>query len=97
MNLRRWMMLTLALLGGLLLASVALAAPTVTTIERWVLAGGGGHAASAPYTLDGAIGQPVVGRVHQAGYELFAGFWGGGAGSRPTHEIYLPLILRRHS
>jgi len=74
----------------LLLAGVILANGT-PSIDRYVIGGGGGHSEAAPYTLDGTIGQPVVGLASGDGYELCSGFWCGAAAG---YEIYLPLVLR---
>ncbi len=72
-----------------LVAGVALA--NGTTISRYVIGGGGGHAEAAPYALDGTIGQPVTGVVSDSGYELCSGFW---CGAAVRYFIYLPLVLR---
>jgi hypothetical protein len=85
--------LVLALLGGLALAGAVLAAPAATSIERWVLSGGGGHTEADPYALDGTIGQPLVGTELAGGYTLCAGFW---CGAEAGHRIYLPLVVREH-
>jgi len=82
----------LALAVLLLLTSVALANGT-PSIDWWVIGGGGGHAEADPYTLDGTVGQPVVGVVSNAPYELCPGFQGG-AGAE--YKIYLPVILRNY-
>ncbi len=83
--------LVLALLGCLALVGAVLAAPAATTLERWVMAGGGGRAAGAPYSLDGTIGQPLVGWDQHAGHALCAGFW---CGAESRVRIWLPLVVR---
>jgi hypothetical protein len=75
----------------LLLTSVALANGT-PSVDWWVIGGGGGHAETAPYALDGTVGQPLVGVVSNTPYQLCFGFWGGGA----EYKIYLPVILRNY-
>jgi hypothetical protein len=90
MNRKVRTVVALGLFCCLVLGSVVLAAPEATTIDWWVIASGGGHAETGAYTLDGTIGQPVVGRDQNAGYGLCAGFWGCGAG----HRVYLPLVVR---
>ncbi len=80
----------------ILVAGVALASgvPTIDgpTVDWSVIGGGGGHGEAAPYSLDGTIGQAVVGVASNPadGLSLCSGFWCGiGA-----YHIYLPLILR---
>ncbi|HFD38482.1 MAG TPA: hypothetical protein ENJ31_01340 [Anaerolineae bacterium] len=98
MRTKTWIGIVLSLLGGLVLVGVVLAAPTATSIERWVMAGGGGHAEAASYALDGTIGQPVVGGIGNGSTEIGAGFWGGmGAAAGAASRIYLPLVLRGDS
>jgi len=74
------------------LASRALAVPTAATVERWVIAGGGGHAEAAPYSLDGTIGQSVVGTAGDFPRLLCSGFWCGA----PGHRTYLPVVVRTY-
>ena len=78
------------LLGSLLLTAVVLAGGGYTL--SWnVLGGGGGSIGSGGITLDGTIGQPVVGQASGASYTLCAGFWCGAAGE---YRVYLPVVLR---
>lgn len=89
---RKWVILSLALLAcGLLLTSVALAAPDADPIQWYIISGGGGHAetASGTLTLEGTIGQPVAGI---ASAELCSGFLCG-FDWFATLKIFLPLIL----
>ena len=83
-----------AMLNSLLLAGAVLAAPAATEITRWVMAGGGGHSQTGVYTLDGTIGQSVVGQAAVAGYELSSGFWVTAGSPAGGERIYLPLVLR---
>ena len=81
----------LGLLACLLLASAVAAAPTATTVDRWVIGGGGGRVISPAYTLDATVGQPVAGLSLYPGGQLCSGFWcGASAGSR----VFLPIVLR---
>ena len=80
----------LVLAALLLLTGVVLAAGTPALV-RWVIGGGGGHAETPPYALDGTIGQAVAGVVSTSPYELCWGFW---CGTAAQHRIYLPLLLR---
>ncbi len=76
-------------LALLMLAGTALAQGT-TAIPWSVLGGGGGHTEAGGISLDGTIGQPIVGTVSQGNYELCAGFWCGTA----QYLVYLPLVMR---
>lgn len=80
----------LALLASLLLVSAALADPAALTLDRSVIGGGGAHLETEIYTLDGTLGQPLVGVERAAPFELCAGFWCG----KGAQYIYLPLVLR---
>jgi hypothetical protein len=87
------LLLLLGVAAGLL--SEAMAVPTATTIERWVIAGGGGHAEAAPYSMDSTIGQAVVGTANHTPYGLCSGFWCGALG--PLGEsIFLPVVVRNY-
>jgi hypothetical protein len=77
------------------LVSKALAVPTAATVERWVIAGGGGHAEAAPYSLDGTVGQAVVGTAGQAPYGLCSGYWCG-IGGGLEERVFLPVVVRNH-
>jgi len=98
MKTKRQVAIMFALLSGLLLASIVLAAPNATSLDRYVLGGGGGHAVGGIYTLEGTIGQPVVGGISSAPYELGAGFWGGlGTAGGAVYGVYLPVMVRSYS
>ena len=84
-------LLTLAAL--LMLAGVVLAAGT-PAIERWVIAGGGGHAEVPPHALSGTLGQAVVGVTSSEPYGLCAGFWCRPGAGAPRHAIFVPVVLR---
>ncbi|MEJ2734920.1 MAG: hypothetical protein P8189_15360 [Anaerolineae bacterium] len=88
---KKAVLLAVALLACLLVAGVA-QAYRASAADWWVIGGGGGHVATAPYTLDGTVGQAVVGTVSQVPYDLCTGFWCGAEG---TYRIYLPLVLRQ--
>lgn len=76
-----------ALIGLLLLSGVALAAAQ-QNIDWWVMGAGGGQAQGGVYTLDGTVGQAVVGQDSAADYDLCAGYWCGAH----TAATYLPWI-----
>ncbi len=78
----------IGLAGLLVLVSASLAAET-PSVDWAGIASGGGRDEVGEYTLNGTIGQAVVGRTTNAPYDLCVGLWcGGGA------HIYLPLVLR---
>jgi hypothetical protein len=87
----RRIILLLALLASLVLVSAVLSAPAITTLERYVMAGGGGHIEAGIYALEGSIGQPLVGLDSAAPYELCSGFWCG----QSKFYTFLPLIMRQ--
>ena len=55
-----------------------------------VFSAGGGHAASATYSLDATLGQPFVGPSSGPAVTLAAGFWQDQAGYR----VYLPIVIK---
>ncbi len=97
MNTQKRITLALVLLGGLLLASVVLAAPTAPTLDRYVIGGGGGLTEVGIYTLEGTIGQALVGANSTAPFDLCSGFWCGlDVDYTPfSYYISLPLVLRQ--
>lgn len=93
---RRWVILLLA--TGVLLLSAGLVALAQDGYELswWTVDGGGGTFSSGGgYTLGGTAGQPDAGVLAGGGYTLGGGFWRGGEALPPTHEIYLPVVLRQ--
>ena len=75
MQRRRLMRAGVALLVGIaVFGAVAVAAPDVN-LAWHVIAGGGGHAMSRAYRLDGSVGQPLTGPSASRDYRLNAGFW----------------------
>jgi hypothetical protein len=75
------------LLGGVVLAN-SLPSPTIP----WhVVSGGGALAAADGVTLDGSIGQAIVGWSAAARVTLHAGYWQAVARVPTT---FLPLVLR---
>jgi hypothetical protein len=77
----------------LLIVLICLLAPVYNlSAQVWsVIAGGGGHAETGIYTLDGTIGQPLAGLADTGAYDLCTGFWCGAGGG---YWIYLPIILQ---
>ncbi len=94
MKTKRLVFLLIALLCALLILNVPLdnaSAAVLQTVDWSVIAGGGGHAESGIYTLDGTIGQPVVGVASNTSNEIGSGFW---SGISTLARLYLPLIMR---
>jgi hypothetical protein len=87
--------LLLLLSAAVGLMSEAMAVPAATTVEQWVVAAGGGHAEGAPYSLDGTVGQAVVGSSSQTSYGLCSGFWCGVRGYL-GESVFLPVVVRNH-
>ena len=95
MNKRKVMVLSVALLCGLLLAGLVRAMSLASYAINWdVIGGGGGPISSASYALNSTIGQAVVGVATDANDELCSGFW---CGAAAEYSIYLPLVLRNFS
>jgi len=62
--------------GALALACVSAAAAQVFTLDRSVIAGGGGRSLAGVWELTGTIGQADAGAVLTAGsFQLVGGFW----------------------
>jgi hypothetical protein len=89
--------LVLAFLGGLFLVVVVLAAPAVTTVERYVYGSGGGYAVVGSFALGGTIGQASVGTDSAEQFDLCSGFWCGldAESLPPAYNLYLPLGIRQ--
>ncbi len=77
-----------AILIVLLLAMGAMTT-SVTDFNLWwhTVAGGGGHAASVDYNLDGSIGQPAASALSSADFRLAAGFWPGISAEAPVPTV----------
>lgn len=91
MNKRRAFVLSIVLLSAVTAVGASWAKGTAA-VDWAVLGAGGGHTETAPYnSLDGTIGQPVVGTAIDTGSELCSGFW---CGVGAAYDIYLPLVLR---
>jgi hypothetical protein len=88
---RTALVLVLALCAVLLLIGAILAATTATTLEQYVIGGGGGRMESGVYSLEGTIGQPVVGTDNAAPFDLCSGFW---CGVDATSTVYLPVVVK---
>jgi hypothetical protein len=56
-----------------------------------VIGGGGGQSAGGSFTVDGTVGQAVVGSSARSGYTVDHGFWTGAA---IQVRLLLPLVLK---
>jgi len=90
---RNWAVLGV-LVASLLLAGLAVAATSSHSIDWRVMAGGGGSGAAGTRSLDGTIGQALVGVGGSGDTALCAGFWCRWA-ERAAFRVYLPIILRK--
>lgn len=92
----RPILVTVALIGTLLVATGALAAGDV--IRRSVVGNAGGEPVKAGgYVLDGTLGETVAGRIlvsSGTNYGLGSGFWAGGGVVTVGGRIYLPVVMR---
>jgi hypothetical protein len=83
--------ISLLIVCALLLMGSALRAPSAPSIIWQVLGGGGGRLASGSVTLEGTVGQPVVGFVNQSPVNLCSGYW---CGTEPGYQRFLPFVRR---
>ena len=74
MNKRSRVVLGLAILCSLVLVRAAVA-ESITTIDWWVISGGGGESNGSPVTLNDTFGQPVIGTSSNGNISLHAGYW----------------------
>jgi hypothetical protein len=82
---------SLVLLCFVCLLLMAAGIASGTEITWYSFTGGGGHEISGIYSLDSAIGQPVVGTNSTSPYELCAGFL---CGTIPGNQVFLPSVMR---
>jgi hypothetical protein len=90
MKMKTWIVLFVLAVLVTLLVTPVLAGET-SEINWYVIGGGGGPAGSSVYTLNGTIGQPLVGLSNNNNSELCSGFW---CLSLQWIKIYMPAILR---
>ena len=88
-----------ALLCGLVVAGAAWAMSSASYAIEWdVVGGGGGSMSSASYALNGTVGQAAIGAKGSASYRLGSGYWYGvavPAPPPPTHKVFLPIIMKQ--
>jgi hypothetical protein len=93
---KRWQVLGM-LIAGLLLARVVLAAPSAAAIDWWYIGGGGGNDTVGVSSLDGMVGQSVIGMDSEGVCDLCAGFLCGITTLTDLvydFEVYLPIVIR---
>ena len=82
----------------LLVLSLNLALATAsTTLEWWTVGSGGGGSSAGGISLNGTIGQPLVGNNIAGNIEACSGFWecGGALALAPSPpSLYLPVVLK---
>jgi len=86
-----WIGLVL-LLMVVLLAGTTLAQAPKYQVTRWTTAAPGGAGTAQSYSLDGLVGQPDAGVLHNGKVTLSGGFWSGAA---QQERIYLPIVQNR--
>jgi hypothetical protein len=85
MNKRKPLALSIVILCGLLVASVAWAGSASYDLFWWTVdSGGATFSSGGSYELGGTIGQPDAGTLGGGDYALGGGFWGGGAAQPST-------------
>ncbi|MBN1149259.1 MAG: hypothetical protein JXA78_18505 [Anaerolineales bacterium] len=97
---KRFYVLRLALLAGLLLSLAGLAGAAAAPQDGYSLlrfsAQGGVHICNEgnDYQLCGTLGQYEDDQVSGEAYTLGGGVWPGGSDSTPDHVVYLPMVRR---
>jgi hypothetical protein len=84
-----------ALVAALVFAGIVVAAPSAHSVDWWVMGGGGGGGSAGGSSLNGTIGQAVVGVEGSGETVICAGFWYGlgSCGESPRFPVYLPIAL----
>jgi hypothetical protein len=85
-----WIVLSVLIVLITLVVTPVMAAG-IMEIDRHVIGSGGGTTIGGAYTLNGTIGQPVIGSTSHANLELCSGFW---CKVADHYKTILPLILR---
>lgn len=56
-------------------------------VDRYVIASGGGEMSSTGYSVNGTIGQPLVGSSSSSSYIVESGFWVGAGGAAACEYV----------
>ncbi len=94
MRKRLFIAVVVVLLGGLLLAQIALAMSSSSYRLDWftsLTSGGGGAASSTHYAVNLTIGQTAIGASTSTNYQMGLGYW---YGVNITYKVFLPVVLR---
>ena len=86
--------IVVVLLGGLLLAQIALAMSSTNYKLDWftpLTGGGGGAMSSANYAANFTVGQTASGASTSTNYQVGLGYW---YGVGRSYRVYLPLIWK---
>jgi hypothetical protein len=86
-----WVLLILII--SLLTVGATQAAGT-PTLPRWIIGNGGGALTNGSVTLNGTIGQWVVGSHTNNNLQLNHGFWFSTLSFAANNFVYLPSIIR---
>ena len=89
---KSWILLSVLIVLLTLVVTPVMAAG-IMEIDWYVIGSGGGTATGGNYTLNGTIGQPVVGLSSSADLDLCSGFW---CKLLEHYKIFLPQILRNY-
>jgi hypothetical protein len=90
---KKWLIVLLAALFVLSVASFAWANVSNTpAIRSWVIGSGGSRITSGGTVLQSTLGQPLAYRAGSGGLEVCAGFWCGAAGE---YEVFLPVVMKQ--
>jgi len=89
--------LILALVLALLLvlmSFIAVLAIDGTVVDWWAMASGGAPSSGDSITMNGTLGQPLVGLSTGGDVVLSAGYWVAGAVASAEYLVYLPVVMR---
>ena len=73
-----------------LMSATVVFALGVTAVDWWVVSGGGAPSSGDSITMNGTLGQPVVGLSSGGDFSLSAGYWEAGG----EYLVYLPVVMR---
>jgi len=73
----------------LLLAVTSAFAMSTYHLSWYAVSGGGGHVSGGHFTMDGTLGQPVVGNSSGGSYGLCSGYQ---CGAGPSWYSYVPVV-----
>lgn len=83
----------LALVAGLALGAIVLAAGAEAVIRRSIISSGGGSSASAEVRAGGLLGQAITGRSNGPSTEILGGWWAATGSQGVSRAGFIPLIM----